>query len=762
MNPDIAKRWKSLLVSALLSTILIGGGLVAVKVAGPAPSAAPAANKLSNTAAVFLAEQLRKGRKPNRLIQEKSPYLLQHAFNPVDWHPWGEAAFEKARQENKPIFLSIGYSTCYWCHVMEREVFENQEIAALMNRYFVCIKVDREERPDVDRVYMAALLAMAGSGGWPMSMFLTPDRKPFYGASYIPPAEFRDLAGQIHEAWTKDRKKVLQSGQKLTEHLKRGAGVEAGKSRLGQAILTKGFEQFRQGYDQRHGGFGGRPKFPRPVGLNFLLRYHHRTRNPEALEMTLATLRKMAQGGVYDHLGGGFHRYSVDRQWRVPHFEKMLYDQALLAGAYLDAYTITREEFFASIARQTLAYAERNLKHPEGGFYSAEDAESAMDPGKPEEKEEGAFFVWRKGEIEGIIGKQQAEIFSYAYGVEGGGNAPEDPHKVFTGRNILYAARSTGETARKFNISETKLAKLLSASRSRLFAAREKRPRPHLDDKILVSWNGLMISAFVRASQALDDPSYLGTAKQAAGFILDKLYDPKTGRLLRRYREGDARHEAQLEDYAFFIRGLLDLYEGDLDIRWLEKAIELAERQNARFYDQKDGGFFDTDGDDDTLLFRTKESYDGAEPTGNAIATWNLLRLAQMTNHPAWRALAERTLVLFGERLEQAPESMPQMLAALDFQLDKPKQIILAGVRGRADLQAMLAEAHRRYLPNKIVLLADGGAGQQYLSRSVPFLETVTMRGGKATAYICENYACKLPTADAQVMAKLLEGGAGN
>ncbi len=697
-----------------------------------------------------------KDKHPNRLIKEKSPYLLQHAYNPVDWFPWGEEAFERARKENKLIFLSVGYSTCFWCHQMERDVFENEELASIMNRYFVSIKVDREERPDVDRVYMSALESMTGGGGWPMSMFLTPDLNPFYGAIYIPPDQFRKLLDKIHEAWTTDPESIRQPSRQLTEFLKRQTVAEGAGVALEKSILAKGFDQFRQMYDRQFAGFGEGPKFPRPATFNFLLRYWRRFGEKEALQMTLETLRRMAESGMYDHIGGGFHRYSVDGQWRTPHFEKMLYDQAQLVSSYLDAYQITRDEFYASVARETLAYVLRDMIGKEGGFYSAEDAESAEDAQKPEEKGEGAFYVWTKDEIARSLGKEQAEVFDYVYGVQEGGNALTDPQRVFAGKNILYLAHSISDTAKRFQKSPAEVAKLLAESRAKLFAARSGRPRPHLDDKVLASWNGLMISALARASRALDDPSYLQAAQRSAEFILGKLYDPRAKRLLRRYRAGEARYEANLEDYAFLTMGLLDLYEASPDVRWLKLAIELTEGQNALLYDDKHGGFFDATGTDAMLLFRTKEGYDGAEPAGNSIATLNLLRLAQMTDNRKWREMADRTLALFSGRLNEFPQTAPQMLAALDYHLDKPKQIIIAGQRGKEDTEKMLRAAHAQYIPNKIILLADGGAGQQFLSQYLPFIETVKMRGGKATAHVCENYACKLPTSDLGVMAKLL------
>jgi uncharacterized protein YyaL (SSP411 family) len=758
-------NWTRAFRKILRPLVLAAAAVAAVGVArtDPAQDRPPALSgrrseqSSENTAAAFVAEQLRKGKKPNRLLHEKSPYLLQHAFNPVDWHPWGEEAFARARKENKLIFLSVGYSACYWCHVMERQVFENEEIAGLVNKYFVNVKVDREERPDVDRIYMNALQMLTGGGGWPMSLFLTPDLKPFFGRSYVPADRFRELAGEIQEIWTSHPEKILQSGKEITEFLKQSSVAAKSEVELQKSILTTAYEQFRQSFDPQYAGFGGRPKFPRPVTLNFLLRYHSRFNEAEALRMVLATLQKMRAGGIYDHLGGGFHRYSVDGQWRVPHFEKMLYDQALLVSSYLDAYQITRNPDYAATARETLAYVLGAMTDPEGGFYSAEDAESAVDFDKPGEKEEGAFYLWTEKEIERILGGDRAKIFKYRYGVRSEGNALEDVHKVFSGKNILYVEHSVEEAAEKFQQTPDQIVRDLADSRAKLLLERQRRPRPHLDDKILTSWNGLMVSAFARASQALEDPAYLRAGERAADFIWRKLYDAKSKRLLRRYRDGEARFAANLDDYAFFTMGLLDLYEASLNIRWLKLAIELTGEQNAVFYDGENGGFFDTSGKDSTLLFRTKEDYDGAEPAGNSIALWNLLRLAQMTDSAQWREMAERSLALFSERAKQQPQSMPQLLVALDFHLDKPKQIIIAGSLQRADTQKMLREVHRQYIPGKVVLLADGGAGQQFLIQYLPFLKTVKRLDGKATAYVCEDYACKLPTTDAAVMLKQLK-----
>ncbi|MBF8293462.1 MAG: hypothetical protein HW389_7 [Bacteroidetes bacterium] len=701
-------------------------------------------------------------KKPNRLLHEKSPYLLQHAHNPVDWYPWGEEAFERARREDKPIFLSIGYSTCYWCHVMEREVFEDESIAALMNRTVVCIKVDREERPDIDRIYMSALQAMSGSGGWPMSMFLTPDLKPFFGATYIPPADrygrpgFPQILERVHEVWTSDRKQVLDAGQRIGEYLNQLSDPGTQSVDAGARALDLGFEYFQRTFDARNAGFGGAPKFPRPVVLNFLLRYYSRTKTREALEMSLETLRRMANGGMYDHVGGGFHRYATDERWHVPHFEKMLYDQAQLAIAYIEAYQITQDASFAGVARDVLAYVLRDLTHPQGGFYSAEDAESAPDAAKPREKEEGAYYVWTKHEIDSVLSPEEAALFNRYFGVEESGNVAEDPHGVFQGQNILHIVQSIGDASTESGLSDEHVKAMLTSSRQKLAAGRSRRPRCHLDDKILTSWNGLMISAFARAYQVLGEEEYLHAAEKAATFILSHLRDASSRELLHRYRDGEARFEAHLDDYAFFIQALIDLYEANFNIDWLSEALSLAEDQTRLFYDHESGGFFDTSGRDKSLLVRTKEWYDGAEPSGNSIAILNLLRLAQFTNNQSLDTMARTSLSFFGERLLTAGQATPQFLAALEFSLSKPTQVIVAGRVNDAHTRVLFKEIHSHFIPNKILMLADAGDGQTFLTRFIPFIGTLKTIDGRPTAYVCENYACQLPTSDPAVVARLL------
>ena len=699
----------------------------------------------------------------NRLANEKSPYLLQHADNPVDWYPWGEEAFAKARRENKPIFLSVGYSTCHWCHVMARESFENEEIAAVLNEHFVAIKVDREERPDVDTVYMTYVQATTGGGGWPMSVWLTPDLKPFVGGTYYPPEDrwgrpgFKSILTRIAEAWDKDRDRIITSADGVIEQLRRATSVAPGPDvDLERELLDRAYRQIKSSYDSRYGGFGGAPKFPRPSAPDFLLRYHARTGTRDALDMTLHTLRKMAGGGMHDHIGGGFHRYSVDERWHVPHFEKMLYDQAQLACTYLDVYQITRDPYFPRVARDILDYVKRDMTGEHGQFYSAEDADSGI-PGNPDEHAEGAFYVWGHDEIVDVLGEQLADIFSFHYGIEKSGNVRDDPHGEFRRKNILYIAHSVDETATRFHESPDRIVRLLAEARNKLFAKRKERPRPHLDDKTITAWNGLMISAFTRAYQVLGEQEYLEAAKTAAGFIRDRLHDEQRGILLRRWRGGEAAIDGYLDDYAFLIRGLLDLYEASFESERLTWAIALQKKQDNLFWDERAGGYFSTTGEDENVLLRMKNSYDGAEPSANSISVLNLLRLAQMTDDAQYREKADKTLAAFAGQLTRAPHAMPQMMAAFDYHLDKPKQIIIAGDPAAPDTQRLLHQVHARFIPNKILMLADGAGNQRTLARHFAFIDSIQRVDGQATAYVCENNVCKLPTTDPAQLAKQLQ-----
>ncbi|HKP92827.1 MAG TPA: thioredoxin domain-containing protein, partial [Chthoniobacterales bacterium] len=699
-------------------------------------------------------------------------YLLQHADNPVEWYPWGEEAFSKARAANKPIFLSIGYSTCHWCHVMAHESFENANVAAVMNREFINIKVDREERPDVDRVYMTFVQATTGGGGWPMSVWLTPDLKPFVGGTYFPPEDrwgqpgFTKVLERIASAWKQNHKKISEQGSSIIAALEEGAAGRASDpgARLGRKTLEAAYQQIARGYDAHEGGFGVAPKFPRPVTLNFLERVYARDPNSDsgkhALEMSLFTLRKMAAGGMHDHVGGGFHRYSVDAYWHVPHFEKMLYDQAQLAVAYLEAFQITRESIFEEVARDTLDYVRRDMTAKEGGFFSAEDADSVVagivDPGHSK-KAEGAFYVWDKKEIDAALG-DSAELFNFHYAVKADGNVPSggDPHGEFTGKNILIELGSLAATAKHSGKDEAEVRRLLKDAREKLFDLRAKRPRPHLDDKIITAWNGLMISAFARASQVLGDSQYLEAATRGAAFLRAELYDESQKVLFRNYRGERSAVEGFADDYAFLIQGLLDLYEASFDVAWLRWAVELQATQDRLFLDQEHGGYFSGAGNDPSILLRLKEDNDSAEPAASSVAALNLLRLAQIRNDAAAYERAEKTIDAFASQIGHFPSAMPQMLVALDLSLSVPRQIVVAGDRASDETGALLAEVHRHFVPNKVLLLADGGDGQRYLEEKLEAMCGMKPMNGKPAAYVCENFTCKTPVTEPAALGELL------
>ena len=712
----------------------------------------------------------------NRLARERSPYLLQHATNPVDWYPWSGEAFDRARAEDKPIFVSIGYSTCHWCHVMEHESFENQEIADLLNRDFISIKVDREERPDIDRVYMSFVQATTGAGGWPMTVFLTPELKPFFGGTYFPPSSrwgrpgFADLLRELARVWKEDRPRVEHAAGELLERLElvtaSGGPVPGEASVAGTDALDVAVEQFQMAFDRRHGGFGDAPKFPRPSELLFLLREHAR-RSSEGVSaqapllMVTDTLKAMAFGGMRDHIGGGFHRYSVDAEWRVPHFEKMLYDQAQLALAYLEAAQATGEDFYATVAEDTLLYVMRDLTDPLGGFYSAEDADSVpagSDPAPGAHKVEGAFYVWTAAEIERLLGPD-AEIAKHRFGIEPGGNAPQDPQGEFRGQNLLYVSESTEDIAARTGRSPEEVVAALGRIREKLAEARAARPRPHLDDKVLTAWNGLMIAAFARAARVLAPRppalKYLEAAQRAASFVRQRLWHPSDARLLRRYRDGDAAIDGYAEDYAYMIFGLIELFQADGDPRWLEWAVQLQHRQDALFWDDAGGGWFSTTGQDPSVLLRLKEDYDGAEPAPGSVSVLNLLALNRLgVDMPLDRA--ERTLNRYGPRLGAAARVLPMMLAALSSWHAGHSQVVILGRRDADDTVALQAELARRYQPFAMVVPVEPGARQQTTAKLLPFVGAMELRGDRATAFVCRNFTCNEPAASAGALAAQL------
>jgi uncharacterized protein len=709
----------------------------------------------------------------NRLATEQSPYLLQHAANPVDWYPWGEEAFTRARDESKPIFLSIGYSTCHWCHVMEHESFEDAGIAEVLNRDFVSIKVDREERPDVDRVYMAFVQATTGSGGWPMSVWLTPELKPFYGGTYFPPSGqwgrpgFRDVLTELARAWREDRRKVIESAAEIADRLTEMATARAQHDQPGQPgddELTRTAAQFKSSFDARRGGFGDGPKFPRPSELLFLLREHARTGNEPARDMVVRTLRSMALGGMRDHIGGGFHRYSVDGNWRVPHFEKMLYDQAQLVLAYLEAAQVTGDVFFAQVAEDTLQYVERDMRDAAGGFFSAEDADSVppehADESHPHKKE-GAFYVWTRDELRALLGDDSA-VFERRYGILADGNAPFDPQHEFTGKNLLYTARSIADIAAETSTAPESVAQALTNARVTLFDARAHRPRPHLDDKVLTGWNGLMIAAFARASRVLASDDWLGpdasaraaarhleNARKAARFLRSTIWEAERRVLRRRYRGGDAAIDGYAEDYAFVIFGLLELFQADGDPEWLEWAVQLQDRQGELFADPA-GGWFSTTGNDPSVLIRMKEEYDGAEPSASAVGVWNLLALAHLTGEPGFEAAARRVFAAFAPALSTQGRAVPMLAAALSASLMPPEQIVVVGSRDDEGARALWHAANRKYRPAATMIMVEPGGHQQSLASRMPWIAAMTLSGGGAAAYVCRNFACEVPTTDAR------------
>jgi len=695
----------------------------------------------------------------NRLSGEHSPYLLQHADNPVDWFPWGDEAFSKARTENKPIFLSIGYSTCHWCHVMAHESFENADVASVLNASFVPIKLDREERPDVDRVYMTFVQATTGSGGWPMSVWLTPELKPFYGGTYFPPTSrwgrpgFVDILGEIARVWQAEPGKVQQSAESLTAQLRGVERTGATATVPGASALDKITAEFRNMFDHVNGGFGTAPKFPRPSELLFLMREYARTGNNDARDMALVTLRAMALGGMRDHIGGGFHRYSVDEQWRVPHFEKMLYDQAQLVIALLEAAQAAGDPFYAGVAEDTLRYVMREMTDNAsgaGGFFSAEDADSIPPEhaGEPHpHATEGSFYLWRADEVDALFGADSA-IVKARFGIEPTGNAPADPQQEFVGKNLLYTAKSVEQLSRDTGKSPEEIQQVLAAARLKMFEARVSRPRPHLDDKVLTAWNGLMIAAFARASRVVADGApYLDAARRAASFLRDRMWNAETSTLLRRYRRGEASIEGYAEDYAYLIYGLLELFQTDADVRWLEWAEALQRRQDELFWDEVDGGWFSTTGRDPNVLLRMKEDYDGAEPTASSMSVMNLLTLTHLVHEPQWEERIEKTLRHFGTRLEQIGRAVPMMAAALTTSIAGIRQVVVVG-DGAGQAGGELRETLRqRYCPFTISLNLDPGK-HSALARKLPFIAGMHAIDGRAAAYVCRDFACRAPVTD--------------
>lgn len=675
--------------------------------------------------------------KPNRLAKEKSPYLLQHAYNPVDWFPWSDEAFEKAKRENKPIFLSIGYSTCHWCHVMERESFEDEEVASLLNQDFVSVKVDREERPDVDHLYMSVCQALTGQGGWPLTIVMTPEKKPFFAGTYFPKQRkygrygLMQLLPQLAGKWKEDPEKVAQIGEQIVDETQKRmiANLEG---ELSEALLDQAFETYVELFDPVNGGFGDAPKFPTSHNLSFLLRYWKRTGNEKALRMLETTLEAMWRGGMYDHVGFGFARYSTDVKWLVPHFEKMLYDNALLTMTYIEAYQATGKPQYARVAEQIITYVLRDMTDPDGGFYSAEDADS--------EGEEGKFYVWTPQEVQEVLGNEDAELFCDVYDITPEGNF--EGHSI-PNRIERHPVRPEEEER-------------LEAARLKLFEHREKRIHPHKDDKILTSWNGLMIMALAKAAKALQKPEYAGAAVKAAEFVLNRLRR-EDGRLLARYRDGEAAYLAYADDYAFLVWGLIELFEATHEPKWLQTAVELNEEMLRLFWDEEKGGLFFYGHDGEQLFTRPKEIYDGALPSGNSAAALNLHKLARYTFNAALAQKADEQLRAFAGSVERYPSGHALFLIALDFAVSAPAEIVIAGDPARPDTQEMLYEVQRAFLPQALTILHPAKSEKAAeLAALVPWVQDKLPLGGRATAYVCENYACQSPVGDVEELRELL------
>jgi uncharacterized protein len=680
----------------------------------------------------------------NKLINETSPYLLQHAHNPVDWYPWGPEALERSRSEDKPILLSIGYSACHWCHVMEHESFENEDIARLMNENFVCIKVDREERPDLDSIYMNAVQMMTGRGGWPMTMFLTPDLKPFYGGTYYPPEDRLGMPGfprvliGIADSYQNKREEVLSSADSITAELKKTDRFVASNEMLTTEVLNSAFSALAANFDKANGGFGGAPKFPPSMTLMFLLRHHKRTNSDEALKMVETTLQKMAGGGMYDHLGGAFARYSVDAHWLVPHFEKMLYDNALLTRIYLYAYQQTKNPLYRRIAEETLEYIIRDMTDRSGGFYSSEDADS--------EGEEGKFYVWTKAEVVSILGEADGAVFCEYFDVTEEGNFEH-------GKSILNTPRTIEEFAAAKTRSIDEIRKIINASKRKLFNSREQRVRPGRDDKSLAAWNGLMLTALAEAANILKRDDYREVAIRNAEFITTRLM--RDGRLLRTYKSGQAKLNGYLEDYAYVIEGLLAVYEATFELKFFKQARELADTMTSRFLDEQEGGFYFTSSDHEELITRTKDYFDNATPSGNSVAAAVLLKLGLLTQKHEYTQHAVTVLRTMRPAMSRYPSAFGYMLSALDFYLSEPKEIAIVGKLDSHEVRSFVEEIYSRYIPNKIVAASE--PNDERAASEIALLEERSAIDGQATAYVCRNYTCLEPATTVEQFALRLE-----
>ncbi len=691
-------------------------------------------------------DSMAEHRHTNRLAQETSPYLLQHAHNPVDWYPWGEEALERARREDKPILLSIGYSACHWCHVMERESFEDEAIARQMNEQFVNIKVDREERPDLDQIYMSAVQMMTRHGGWPLTVFLTPDLVPFYGGTYFPPEDRHQMPGfprilaAVSEAYRTRPEEVRQSAWEILSELRRMGVAQESAEVIGTQLLDNAYRGIARSYDPRFGGFGSAPKFPSSMSLDFLLRTYKRTGDARALEMVTHSCRMMAEGGMYDQLGGGFHRYSTDAQWLVPHFEKMLYDNALLTRLYLHAYQATGDAFFRRVAEETLGYVRREMTDASGAFYSTQDADS--------EGVEGKFFVWDKEEVETLLGPEDARLFCAYFDVTEGGNFEE--------RNILHVERPAAEVARGLGVTVERLREAVERGSGILFTERERRVKPGRDEKVITAWNGLMLEAFAEAAAVLEREEYREAAEHNADFIIDTLL--RDGLLLHVYKDGRAKHVGFLDDYSYVVSGLVTLYETTGQPRRLEAAVRLADKMVEEFWDEEGGGFFYNGRSGEQLIVRNKDYFDNATPSGNSVAAEALLRLSVLTGNEDYRRKAVNVLRLVRDAVERYPSAFGYALGAVDFYLSTPREIVIVSGGEEEQTRALKREVWGRYLPNKVVALTSGEDAAA--SELVPLLRERKAIEGRATAYVCESYACLQPVNTAAELAAQLAGDA--
>ncbi len=689
----------------------------------------------------------------NRLADEKSPYLLQHAGNPVDWYPWGEEAFARARAEDKPIFLSIGYATCHWCHVMEHESFEDPVVAALMNEAFVSIKVDREERPDIDQVYMTVCQMLTGGGGWPLTIIMTPDKQPFFAGTYIPKQTrygrvgMMELVPRVQQMWQSERDKVLQSAQQILGHLETASQGQQPDAIASSAVETA-YRQLRNRYDERDGGFGDHPKFPSPHNLTFLLQYWQRTREPMALTMVERTLRSMRLGGIYDHVGFGFHRYSTDSEWLLPHFEKMLYDQAMLTLAYSEAFLATGRAEYERTVREVLTYVLRDMTSDDGGFFSAEDADS--------EGEEGKFYLWSIDQVREVLDKDEAAFAIDIFSLDPEGNYLDESTRKPTGSNIPHLQESHAEAAQRLEMEHAEFEDRLESVRAKMFRAREKRIRPLKDDKILTDWNGLMAAAMAKAGRVFGDDAYLAAADRAVEYVW-KTMRSKDGRLMHRYRDGSVSVPGFLDDYVFLTWACLELYDATADPRHLRRAIDLQEETLARFWDDDRGGFFFTADDAERLLVRQKEIYDGAMPSGNSAAMANLVRLSRLTGHAAYRDRADTVAAAFAADVSRMPSAHTQLMAAVQSASSASLEVVIAGEPGAQDTTELMKVVRSLYLPQAAVLVVPDGEAGAHIRQIAPFTENYASIDGRAAAYVCRDFQCKLPTTDPAKLAELLD-----